>query len=238
MRFIFQINPPSHPPIPPPVKKIGCLILLILLFVVFGVIGGAVFWGYKTVDETVGWETAREALSGGTNTIKGLIKGELRLRVPDELWQNEVRRVFPVTEAFTDYATVEIGNPQFIADADPAWLRVALDLTVTVTEGGTMTIPGRMVVRTQLRYDPETLRVLLDQAELAEFSFVGELASMADALRPVLEEVIASELADFEVLDLSEQKDLPFLRESAGYLKDVLVENHGVVVVIGRQAGG
>ncbi len=179
--------------------------------------------------------TGREAGAGGGLRVLdpvSIATGRLRVEVADELWQREVRALFPLTEEVAGLVRLHLRNPGFVEDGDPAWLRLALDLEAEV-KGSSERFPGRAVLRTRLRFDRERRMVLLADAQLAEFSFSGAASGVVAPLKGVLARALATELRDFELLEIPEGGGW-LQKTGAGLVADVIVEGGKVVVVLGR----
>jgi len=230
--------------------KIGCSVFLVLLLLVIG--GGlvALNWGAEKIAVEIkrevtrlagpeaaaqvpsGWTLVSEGLSSGGTTVATVLKGEVRYQVPGVLWHNELRALFPIEEDVAGFVKLRLSNPQVVADSDPSWLRLNVTLEALVYRGGNERFPGHVSVRTQLRYERGAGRLVLENPTLVEFSFAGAAGAVASSLRDVLAEALAAELEGFEVFTFSQGG--PWLEESgAKYVKDVVVANGGVVVVIG-----
>lgn len=231
----------------------GCLIALGVV-VVFGVVLLlAGYWGLKKAANSIpldslpfasgsgdsndkapatGWDFVKKGLSDGGTTIGSILKGDLRFQVPDALWQGEVRRMFPIEENISDLVSVSLTNPQFVPDTDPRWLRLHLNLNARMLDGEALQFPGRLAIRMQIKLIKNQQKVVLSQAQLVEFSFVGEAGAVAAGLRDVLAESIQSELEGFEVFQFPEGGG-KWAESGKGMVKDVIVENGGIVVIAG-----
>jgi len=206
-----------------------------VLLIVGGIVVGAaayLFQSPRVIDAIVERDTPSK--SGLRITDWGaIVKGQLRVEVPDEVWQKEVAALFPITEEVAGFVKLDLRDPRFVADADPTWLRMELGLTAQVLNVSNESFPGRAVLRTRLKLDPAGRAVLLDQAQLAEFSFTGEAGRMVSAIQGVLAEAFADELADFQVFEIP--KDGGWLQQqSVNLLSDIAIERNKVVVVLGR----
>lgn len=179
-----------------------------------------------------GWELVKKGLSDGGTTIGSILKGDLRFQIPDGLWQGEVRRMFPIEESISGLVSVSLTNPQFVADSDPQWLRLRLNLNATMLDGETLQFPGQLSIRFQIKLIKNRQTVVLSQAQLVEFSFAGEAGEVAAGLRDVLAESIQAELEGFEVFQFPEGGDW-WMESGKGMVKDVIVENGGIVVIAG-----
>jgi hypothetical protein len=236
--------------------KIGCLAVLGILTLLCLVLVGVGYWALKKAANSIsmdaiplasestdspastkpapktGWEMVKKALSDGGTTVGSVLKGDLRFQIPDGLWQSEVRNMFPMEESISDLVAVSIRNPSFMRDADPKWLRLNLDLTARVLDGDPLQFPGRLTIRAQIKLLKDKQTVILSRAELAEFSFSGEASAVAEGLRDVLAESIQAELEGFEVFRFPEGGEW-WMESGKGMVKDVVVENGGIVVIAG-----
>lgn len=166
-------------------------------------------------------------------SIGSIARGELRIEVPDNLWQPEVHTIFPITEDVAGFVTLELRNPRFIRDEDPQWLRLALELEARVVQGGNERFPGQAVLRTQLKYDPAQRAVLLNNAQLVEFTFTGEAGRMVAALQQALSDAVAEELKDFVVVEIPEGEGY-WQKMGLSRLREITIEDRKVVAVLGN----
>ncbi|MGH8017820.1 MAG: hypothetical protein ACREIA_05935 [Opitutaceae bacterium] len=162
-----------------------------------------------------------------------VFKGQLHVALPDEVWSGEVASGFPMTEDIVGFVKLHLSNPRFVADEDPAWLRVELDVEAEVMNERRERFPGRAVLRTQLDLDRASGAVVLSKTELVELAFTGEAGRLVGALQSVLAEAFAEEVAGYAVFEIPEGEG--WVQERAiALLSDVTVDDNKVVVVLGR----
>jgi hypothetical protein len=156
----------------------------------------------------------------------------LTYAIPTDLLQREVAAIFPITEGVEGMMKIVLSDPQFVRDADGTFLRLTVNLKAVMGGAAAEEYPGSAVVRTQLRFDPASSTVALRRAELAEFRFSGAAARVAESLRPIIESELASQMNGYVVFRAPQKADW-WTKNGLSLVRDVVVENGQVVVVIG-----
>ncbi len=218
-------------------KGCGCLgpgsVLAALIVCALFVVGMVLLLQSRFVlDKIVGAETGAKT---GLRIVDwgSVFKGQLRVQIPDEVWSGEVASSFPMTEDIVGFVKLHMSNPRFVADEDPAWLRVELDVEAELMNERRERFPGRAALRTQLALDPEGRAVVLKNAELAALTFTGEAGRLVGALQGVLAEAFAEEVAGYSVFEIP--KGEGWLQERAiALLSGVAVDDNRVVIVLGK----
>jgi hypothetical protein len=218
------------------------------LFVVLGVVG--VFIGLSFVPGGVSHvklsyrvppkpviATSAPAMPAGGSTAPAAPAAEerkelfLTYTIPTDLLQREVGALFPITEGIESMMQLVLSNPRFVSDADPHFLRLTVELRA-VLAAPAQQYPGTAIVRTQLRFNPADSTVVLHNAQLAEFGFTGSAARIADSLRPVIESELATQMNGYVVFKMPKNAGW-WMKNGLSLVRDVVVENGQVVVVIG-----